>query len=96
MDDRVFRDYFLHPSTARQRQYEALRSVFIDGLSQKDAAERFGYTYDAFRQLVCEFRQRFSDDTAPPFSTPRVRVGHPAHHVLQQFPNSLPFPTSML
>jgi hypothetical protein len=47
-----------------------LRGVFLDGLSQKDAAERFGYTYDAFRQLVHQFRQDCTAGTPPPFSLP--------------------------
>jgi len=69
------RDYFLRPSCPGQRQYEALRAVFVEGLSQKDAAERFGYSYGALRQLVLEFRSAFSGGaaegggSAPPFST---------------------------
>jgi len=39
-----------------------LRAVFVEGHSQKEVADRFGYTYDSLRQLVREFRQR--DDEA--------------------------------
>ena len=42
----------------------------LDGLSQKDAALRFGYSYDAFRQLVHQFRQDCAAGTPPPFSLP--------------------------
>ena len=45
-------------------QYEALRAVFVEGLSQKDAALRFGYTYGALRQLVLEFRSAFSGEVS--------------------------------
>lgn len=69
MDDARLVRFFLEPSSARQRQYEALRAVFVEGLSQKAAAERFGYSYDALRQLVHEFRLSFSDGPVPPFST---------------------------
>ena len=79
MDDSssALRDYFLRPSCPGQRQYEALRAVFVEGISQKDAALRFGYSYGAFRQLVLEFRSAFCGDggseegggLAPPFST---------------------------
>jgi transposase len=75
MDDSssALRDYFLRPSCPGQRQYEALRAVFVEGLSQKDAAQRFGYSYGTLRQLVLEFRSAFSSDdggdSAPPFST---------------------------
>ena len=75
MDDPALRDYFLRPSCPGQRQYEALRAVFVEGISQKDAALRFGYSYGALRQLVLEFRSAFSGEggseggSAPPFST---------------------------
>lgn len=70
MDDTFCQDFFNRPACPAQRQYEALRAVFIDRLSQKDAAERFGYSYDAFRQLVHQFRQECADGTPPPFSFP--------------------------
>lgn len=72
MDDTLLVRFFLEPSSARQRQYEALRAVFVEGLSQKAAADRFGYSYDAFRQLVHEFRLSSNGDPAPPFSTDRT------------------------
>lgn len=48
---------FLRPSNSTHRQYEALRAYFVDGLSSKQAARRFGYTEGSFRVLVHEFRQ---------------------------------------
>jgi len=48
---------FLLPSNSTHRQYEALRAYFIEGLSNKEAARRFGYTDGSFRVLVHEFRQ---------------------------------------
>ena len=75
MDDTRFTRFFLEPSSPRQRQYEALRAVFVEGFSPKEAAARFGYSYDAFRQLVHEFRQTFHDGQAPPFSSNRHEVG---------------------
>jgi hypothetical protein len=74
MDDSL-RRFFLEPSSAPQRQYEALRAVFVEGLSQKTVAQHFGYSYDAFRQLVHEFRQSFADDRSPPFSRRRGAAG---------------------
>jgi transposase len=49
--------YFLQPSNATHRQYEALRAYFVDGLNSKEAARRFGYTEGSFRVLVHQFRQ---------------------------------------
>ena len=75
MDDTLFTRFFLQPSSPRQRQYQALRAVFVEGFSQKEAAAGFGYSYDAFRQLVHEFRQTFHAGQAPPFSSNRHEVG---------------------
>ncbi len=50
------RRFFAQPATARQRQYEALRAFFVEGLSG-DAARRFGYSPGAFRVLCHAFRR---------------------------------------
>jgi hypothetical protein len=70
MDDSSLRDFFLKPATPAQRQYEALRAVCIDGLTQKEAAERFAYSYGAFRVLVHQFRASLSAGQPPPFLPP--------------------------
>lgn len=36
--------FFLTPKTPKQRQYEALRAYVLEGVSAKEAAERFGFT----------------------------------------------------
>lgn len=82
MDDTLCQVFFNQPAGPAQRQYEALRAVFIDSLSQKDAAQRFGYSYDAFRQLVHQFRQNCVAGTPPPFSLPTSAadlLGYPSH-----------------
>jgi transposase len=48
---------FLEPSNSTHRQYEALRAYFVEGLSNKEAARKFGYTEGSFRVLVHAFRQ---------------------------------------
>jgi len=78
MDDTLCQAFFNQPACPAQRQYEALRAVFIDGLSQSDAAARFGYSPDAFRQLVHQFRQDIAAGTAPPFSSPNGEAARPA------------------
>jgi transposase len=45
------------PATPRQRQYEALRAFFVDGLTSTEAARRFGYSPGAFRVLCHAFRR---------------------------------------
>ena len=57
MDDSTCREFFSQTVNPYQRRYEALRAVFVDGRSQKEVAEEFGYQYSSLRQRVYEFRQ---------------------------------------
>jgi hypothetical protein len=74
MDDAALSQFFLRPTQTCHRQYEALRAVFVDERSQKNVAEEFGYTYDALRQLVSQFRRQFesvpANGPSPFFATP--------------------------
>jgi hypothetical protein len=74
MDDTPCHLFFRQPASASQRLYEALHAVFVDGSRQKDAAERFGYSFDAFRQQVHQFRAACAAGQPPPFSA-RGRAG---------------------
>ena len=49
--------FFAQPATPRQRQYEALRAFFAEGLRSAEAARRFGYSPGAFRVLCHAFRR---------------------------------------
>lgn len=49
--------FFLQPTNASHRQYEALRAHFVDKVSSQEAARRFGYTPGSFRVLCHQFRQ---------------------------------------
>jgi transposase len=71
MDDTPYREFFARPTQPYHRRYEALRAVFLDGRSQADVAERFGYRYSTLRQLVSEFRRqgRDSGDASPFFES---------------------------
>ena len=71
MDDTSFREFFSEPTNPYHRRYEALRAVFIEGRSQKEVAEQFGYQYSTMRQLVYEFREhcRNSGDASPFFES---------------------------
>jgi hypothetical protein len=50
--------FFTEPSTARQRQYEALRAFYLEHRPSTEVARHFGYSALAFRQLCHTFRQR--------------------------------------
>jgi transposase len=51
------RRFFTEPATARQRQYEALRAFYLEGLPSAEVARRFGYSPGAFRVLCHAFRR---------------------------------------
>ena len=42
---------FLHPSHPMQKRYEALRAAYVDKLSNKEVASRFGYTLYSFKSI---------------------------------------------
>jgi len=49
--------FFLEPTNATHRQYEALRAYFVEDLPSAEVARRFGYSPGSFRVLTHEFRQ---------------------------------------
>src|SRR5262249_44404996 len=66
---------FSEPSSSTQRQYEALRAFFVDGLPSAQAAARFGYTPGSFRVLVHQFRNRPERDFFIPSGSERRPPG---------------------
>lgn len=50
-------EFFLQPTNATHRQYEALRAHFVEGLSAKEVARRFGYTEGSARNLFLRLRE---------------------------------------
>jgi transposase len=57
--------FFLTPQTPKQRQYEALRAYVLEGLSAKEAAERFGFTEATVYALAHSLRARQLELFAP-------------------------------
>ena len=49
--------FFLEPLHPKQRQYEALRRYFVEGVPSKLAAHEFGYSEGAFRVMCHHFRR---------------------------------------
>ena len=54
--------FFSEPGHPRQRQYEALRAYFLEGVPSSEAARRFGYQPVAFRVLCWRFRHDMDRD----------------------------------
>ena len=68
MDDGMCRRFFLEPGQSTHRRYEALRAIFVEGLSLDQVADRFGYRPAALRSLVSRFRRGCRAGNPPPFS----------------------------
>ncbi len=53
--------YFLEPKTPRQKQYEALRAYTLEGLSAREAGERFGLAENTIYTLAHNLKARKID-----------------------------------
>lgn len=51
-------DFFRNPKTARQKQYDALRDYYLHKFTQKEAAEKHGYTIYTFQTIVRDFKNQ--------------------------------------
>lgn len=48
--------FFVHPRSPGQKQYEALRTFYVDKIPAKIVADRFGYTLASFNALRHKFK----------------------------------------
>jgi hypothetical protein len=64
--------FFLQPKTTFQRQYEALRAIFVDGEPIDQVADRFGYKSSALRVMASRFRGDCRRGATTPFFSPTV------------------------
>ncbi len=96
MDNFLPRCFFVQPTCPQQRQYEALRAVFVDGLSQKEAAQRYHYSHGALRVMVRQFRAACAAGVPPPFLPSPAADGHPPlpSHRPRPGRSRRPWPTS--
>jgi len=53
--------FFLEPASPAQRQYEALRAYFLEGLASQEVSQLFGYTPGSFRVRCHHFRRSKPD-----------------------------------
>jgi hypothetical protein len=56
LTERQASQFFAAPETPQQRQYEALRTYFVEAGSSAEVAQRFGYSPGSFRVLCHRFR----------------------------------------
>lgn len=71
-----YADLFRKPVQRNHIRYEALRAFYVDGLSAREAAARFGYSYGSFKNLCLAFRKNPTEA----FFWPELRApSKPAH-----------------
>lgn len=61
------KDYFLHPNSAAQRHYEALKAFYVGGLPADRAAAEFGFSPTYFKKLRFEFSRKLQQGHNPLF-----------------------------
>jgi hypothetical protein len=61
------KNFFINPAPAAQRQYEALRLFYVDGLSADRVALQFGFSPSYFKKLRFEFSKTLTRELNPFF-----------------------------
>ena len=70
-------DYFLNPVSVSQKHYEALRMYFVENITAKEVAEKFGFSYRAFTSLITKFNASIKqEEFKEPFFVVR-KAGRP-------------------
>ena len=60
-------EYFIKPLLPNQRNYEALKAFYCDGVGAKETAEKFGLTPKYFKKIRHQFRQDLKKGIDPFF-----------------------------
>ena len=66
--------FFLEPQQTFQRQYEALRAVFVEAEPIDQVAVRFGYKPSALKSMASRLRADCRRCVTPPFFSPTDAV----------------------
>jgi transposase len=75
-------DFFLKPATISQKQYEALRLYFVEGVPAKVVAEKFDYTHRGFSTIVTQFNKKIkSGNTEDLFFVEKKRGRKKSEHI---------------
>jgi hypothetical protein len=75
MDGSHTKRFFLEPQQTFQRQYEALRALFVDDEPLERVAERFDYTPSTLRSMASRLRADYRRGVATPFFLPTAAGG---------------------
>ena len=58
----IDKDFFLKPLHPMHKHYEALRAAYVDQLSNKEIAQKFGYTLYSFKSLRRDYKKINPED----------------------------------
>lgn len=67
MDESHTRRFFLEPKQPHQRQYEALRAIFIDDEPLERVAQRLDYKPSTLKSMASRLRSHCRRGVEPPF-----------------------------
>ena len=70
MDGSLVGRFFLEPQQTFQRQYEALRAIFVDHEPLDRVAVRFGYKPSTLKSMASRLRADCRRGVTPPFFSP--------------------------
>lgn len=59
--------FFLEPTMTTHKQYEALRTYYVEGITAREVADQFGYTYRAMTSLITAYRKKLDLDPTGSF-----------------------------
>jgi hypothetical protein len=93
MDGSYTRRFFLEPRQTFQRQYEALRAIFVDDEPLERVAERFDYKPATLRSMASRLRADCRRGVATPFFS-RTAEGGPLGTVWAEGDRAPTRPTS--
>ncbi len=93
MDGSHVRRFFLEPKQTFQRQYEALRALFVDDQPLDQVAQRFGYKPSALRSMASRLRADCRRGAPTPFFS-RTAAGGPSGKVRAEGDRAPRRPTS--
>ncbi|MEA1898337.1 MAG: transposase [Bacteroidota bacterium] len=71
-------NFFNSPDNALQKQYEALRAYFYEGLSAKEVSQKFGYSENSLYCFASNFKKRLANKKAEERFFAPISVGRPA------------------
>ena len=67
--------FFLEPTMTTHKQYEALRMYYVEGVTAREVADHFGYTYRAMTSLITAYRKKLDHDPSGSFSSSKTKQG---------------------